>query len=764
MNSIESNLQQFITKATSWFKKLSKIKQYAIMAFSGFTFLLLLLYFLLIADVFGPVPGKSELRNVDVPQASLIFADDGTLLGKYFIENRTSVEFDDLSPYLVEALIVTEDERYWDHKGIDWRSMGRVFFKTIVKGQKSSGGGSTISQQLAKNLFGRTNSGRFYLLFDKLREWIIASRLEKLYSKQDLLAMYFNTVPFGQNAFGINAASSVYFNTTPDKLTIEEAATLVGMLKATTTYNPLSNSDNSEERRNLVLNLMVQKGTLSKDALDSLVQLPLLVRPTLEDHKKGLATFFRESLKQELAEILAGMTKDNGEPYNMFTDGLKIYTSLDYVMQTYAEESVAEHMPLLQASLRLDWGKERPWRQDSIFLMDLIQRTKRYEHSKQSGMTDKEILERFDLPVPMKVYTETGEKDTILSPVDSLWHYMELLQCGLLLTDLNGYVKAWVGGVDFSFNQFDHVKARRHIGSTMKPIVYATALECGIDPCMYFANERRNYREYENYSPKNVDARYGGDFSFAGALNRSINVIAVEVGLMAGIDKVIEKAKAMGLAGPIPSEPGIFLGGFDATLKEMVEAYSVFANSGSRSRVKMIKKIENRFGEPVFIQKEESVEKTRVLDTATAEIMIELLKGVVERGTGSNAKWTYVPYWQIAGKTGTSQNYADGWFVGFSPDLIGAAWVGASSPKIHFRSSIYGQSNKTALPLWGLTFKKIDRDSAKRYLDYRANKFKRPDFRLLQKLDCAPGAYPIEEETDESEESTEEENTETEDI
>lgn len=733
-------IKSVFQRVAAWFRAKPRWARILLGSAASVLLLLWLFYLLLIWDVFGPVPGRKALREIEMPEASEVYAADSALLGKYFIENRTNVAYDEIAPHVLEALIVTEDERFYQHSGVDFRSWMRVLFKTILGGDRSAGGGSTITQQLAKNLYGRKNIGRFSIVINKLREVIIARRLEKVYSKEEILTMYLNTVPFGSNAFGLRAAARRYFNTTPAALTVEEGATLIGMLKATTTYNPLVNQEKATERRNLVLQLMADKKMLRTWELDSLVRLPMEVRPFVEDHQRGIGRYFRESLRLELDELLKGMQKPSGETYNLYTDGLRIYTSLDTVMQRYADEAALEHMERLQREFDSEWRREDPWGNES-YITDQVRRTTRYRSLREQGFSDGEVDSILRLPVDMTVFTWQGPADTMLSPIDSIKHYARTLHCGMLVTDRQGFVKAWVGGIDFRFLKYDHVKARRQIGSTMKPVVYATAIEEGIDPCSFMENQVIIHQEFDNYTPKNVDARYGGQFTFAGALNRSINVIAVEVGIRAGIRNVINMAQQLGFKGPIPDEPGICLGGFDASLTELLEVYNTLSNRGRRTPVRTVLRIEDRHGNILVDFTREATARPQVLDTTTADMMLQLMKGVVERGTGASARWEYAPQWDLAGKTGTSQDYADGWFVGVTPDLLAGVWVGAESPLIHFRSSAYGQANHTALPIWGRFFRKITQDTEKRFDALLKARYPAADKTVRERLDCPPGWY-----------------------
>lgn len=720
----------------------------------------LIFYILLILGAFGPVPTKSELKRLETDEASIVIASDSTILGKYFIENRTNAAYDDISPFVFQALIATEDERFYSHNGIDYRALGRVFFKTILKQDKASGGGSTIHQQLAKNLFLRKNSGKIGLVLDKFREAIIARRLDKVYTKDEILVLYLNTVPFGSNAFGIRSAARRYFNTTPLHLTVEESATLIGMLKANTTYNPLTKTEKATERRNLVFKNMIQYGALEADQADSLFALPMVVRPIEEGHREGMGRYFRESIRYELDGILKDILKPDGTPYNLYTDGLQIYTAFDPVMQNYAREAVDAHLPVLQKEFYQEWRYEDPW-EDESYLFTQLSRAARYSSWEKEGLDSLEIDSLARKPIDMKVFSWSGMRDTMLSPLDSVAYYTTLLHCGMLVTDRQGFVKAWVGGIDFNNFKYDHVKSTRQIGSIVKPIVYAAAMEQGIEPCTFWPNEIRTYPEYDDYRPKNVDGRYGGEFSFAGALNRSINVIAVEVGLQAGLDNVISMAHKLGIKSEIPEEPGICLGGFEASLLEMVQVYGTLANRGKRMTVKTVLYIKDRFGNVIYENRGNiPTRQPDVLSPDIADVMTVLLKGVVERGTGANAKWSYIPQWDPAGKTGTSQDYADGWFMGYTPDLVAGVWIGAETPTIHFRTSYYGQANHTALPIWGQFFKKMDKDPEKRFETFRKKRFEPLTDAQRQLVNCAPGAYPEEElegeEGEDGEESEEE--------
>lgn len=754
MEEILSVVKGKLKSCRDWFRVQPGWRKGLILTPLSILVVVLVFYILLLLGAFGPVPSKSELKLLETDEASVVIASDSTILGKYYIENRTNAAYDDISPFVFQALIATEDERFYSHNGIDYRAWARVLFKTILKQDKASGGGSTIHQQLAKNLFLRKNSGKIGLVLDKFREAIIARRLDKVYTKDEILVLYLNTVPFGSNAFGIRSAARRYFNTTSLNLTVEESATLIGMLKANTTYNPLTKIEKATERRNIVLKNMIQFGYLEADQADSLYALPMVVRPIEEGHREGIGRYFRESIRFELDGILKDILKADGTPYNLYTDGLQIYTAFDPIMQTYAREAVDSHLPVLQKEFYQEWRAEDPWGDES-YLFTQLSRTNRYKNWEKEGADSLLIDSLARLPVAMKIFSWSGMRDTTLSPLDSVAYYTTLLHCGMLVTDRQGFVKAWVGGIDFNNFKYDHVKSTRQIGSIVKPIVYAAAMDQGIEPCTFWPNEIRTYPEYDEYRPKNVDARYGGEFSFAGALNRSINVIAVEVGLQTGLENVISMAHKLGINSEIPVEPGICLGGFEASLLEMVQVYGTFANRGKKMTVKTVLYIEDRFGNVIYDNRNEiPTRQPDVISQDIADVMTVLLKGVVERGTGANAKWSYIPQWDPAGKTGTSQDYADGWFMGYTPDLVAGVWIGAETPTIHFRTSYYGQSNHTALPVWGQFFRKLDKDPEKRFEAFKKKRFEPLTSTQRQLLDCLPGAYP-EEEGEEGEEGGE---------
>ncbi|MBR9922960.1 MAG: penicillin-binding protein [Bacteroidetes bacterium] len=704
---------------------------------AGGLFLLLLFVSLVYFGAFGKVPTYGDLREIQNYNASEVYSEDGTLLGKYYIENRTNADFEELSPFLIQALVATEDARFFDHHGIDFRALMRVFFKSVLMRDESSGGGSTLSQQLAKNLFKRKDHGFVSLPVNKVREMIVARRLERLYNKEELLRLYLNTVPFSENIFGIKLASQRFFGVSPDSLNMDQAAMLVGTLKATSYYNPVNHPDRVLERRNTVLYQMSRYGYIDTSLVDSLMQLPLGISYSPDVNRSGLAPYFREELRQELAALLKDYKKEDGTSYNLYTDGLKIYTTIDARMQQYAEESVAEQMKILQESFDQHW-KGRKAVPDKL-LTRMIERSERYKVWKDQGLSADSILARFERPVSMTVFDwDEGEKTVEWSPKDSVYYYMSLLQAGFVAMDQRtGKVRAWVGGIDQDYFKYDHVLASRQIGSTFKPVVYAAAIEKGIDPCKYRENKLVTYADYEGWTPQNADGKYENVYSMAGALQESVNAVAVDIFFETGMDTVRTMARDMGFDGDIPEVPSIALGAMEASLWEMIQVYGTIANQGYRPDPWYLVRIEDSAGNLIVdFQEYTEPDWTQVYSRQTGSIMIELLESVVDSGTARRLLYQYYVPGEIAGKTGTTQNQSDGWFMGFTPDLVAGAWVGADYPEVHWRSLSLGQGSNTALPIWGRFMRKVYKDPA--FKKWQYHKFADPDSTVVSILDCYP--------------------------
>ncbi len=698
---------------------------------------LFLLSVLVYLGAFGKLPSYADLKEIQNYTASQVISEDGKTLGKYYIQNRVNASIEEISPDVVNALVATEDARFFEHRGIDLRAWLRVLVKSVLLMDESSGGGSTLSQQLAKNLFPRENYWLFSTLINKMKETFTARRLERTYTKEELLNLYLNTVPFGEDIYGIKVAAQRFFGKSPRKLKTEEAAVLVGMLKANTYYNPVRNPENALTRRNVVLTQMVKYGYLDSADCDSLKQLPIEVTYYKEGHNEGLATYFREHLRLELEEILKDYTKPDGSAYNLYTDGLRIYTTINSRMQRYAEEAVQEHMAKLQKDLYNNWKKRAaPWGDESL-IQKAIKQSSRYQALKKEGYSEAQIEEIFNTPVAMRVFSwEEGEAERKWSPRDSIRYYLSILNTGFLVAEPgSGLVRAWVGGIAHQYFQYDHVKSRRQVGSTFKPIVYAAALENGMLPCEYTANEEVTYTEYNNWRPRNADNEYGGVYSMEGALSQSVNSVAVGIIMRAGIEETRNLAKKMGIGGYVPKEPSIALGTPDASLYEMIQVYGTFANRGRRPSLHYLDRIETADGKVIVkFRRPNANNFPQIISTDHADMMIKMMQAVVDSGTARRLRYEFGLWNDIAGKTGTTQNNSDGWFVGFTPKLVAGAWVGAETPQVHFRSTSLGQGGYSALPIWGRFMRKMYKDKALQNWHY--GKFTLPADSIAALMQC----------------------------
>jgi len=700
-----------------------------------FLFLISFALFILLvfAGAFGRIPTKQDLSSIRNPVASEVLASDGSLLGRYYIENRTNASIDEIPAHLIDALVATEDARFFKHKGIDPRAYVRVFVKSILLRDKSAGGGSTISQQLAKNLFPRRKSGALHILINKTRETIIALRLEKIYSKEDILVMYLNTVPFGENVYGIETAAERYFNTIPGQLSTTESATLIGMLKANTSYNPRLFPEHSMHRRNVVLSQMIKYGFLDEEIGIQMCESPLGLQYNKITYETGPAPYYREMLRQELGDWCEKTVKEDGTNYNLYTDGLKFYTTIDQDLQLYAEQAVIQHMSKLQEIFNRHWAGREPWGKNYRVVDDAMKRSDRYRSLKQSGLPDKEIRDRFEEEKEMALFGYNGEVHKNISPLDSIKYYLKLLNTGFLAMDPDdGAIKAWIGGIEFRYFKYDHVKSNRQIGSTFKPFVYLAALENGIDPFDYYANEKVTYHDYNDWTPANSDGEYGGYFSFEGALVHSVNTVSVQMIMQTGIDGVIELAHNMGITSPLPEVPSLALGAADLSLIEMVTAYSCLVNGGIPVHPYHVIRIEDSEGNILeeFVP-EESDEP--VFTGQNGMMMIHMLESVVDSGTARSLRNIFGLKGSIAGKTGTTQNNADGWFIGCTPELVAGVWVGAQDPAIHFRNTDLGQGAFMALPIWARFMQKVYKDPQFNYI--LASHFEEPTDYILAMAD-----------------------------
>lgn len=700
-------------------------------------FLLAFLLFLIVYLGFtGPVPSTDELQKIKNPVSTEVYSSDGRLLGRYYIENRSNVSFDQISPNVINALIATEDSRFYHHRGIDEIALLRVFFKSVLLQDHSSGGGSTLSQQIAKNLYPRKAFGPLTMPVNKLRESIIAYRLEKLYSKDEILALYLNTVPFAENTFGIGVASERFFNKTPLKLTVPEAATIIGMLKANNSYNPRKNPERSLERRNVVIDQMLKYSYLSEAEAKMYKAEPLDISYNLITYNEGPAPYLMEKLRPFLQSWCNDHQKEDQTVYNLYTDGLKIRTTIDFDMQLAAEDAVSDQMKNLQNLFNEHWRNANPWGNDQSVVFRAMKRSDRYRALKQNGIAEDQIKKVFNTPVSVSLFSWDGKKQQEMTPLDSIKYYLKILNTGFMALDpYSGELKAYIGGNDFRYFQYDHTISRRQVGSTFKPIVYLAALEAGISPDTYFANERKVYEEYDNWSPENSHDDYTGYYSMEGALSKSINTIAVEALMQTGISNVVDLAKRMGIDSELPEYPSLALGTASVSLQEMVCAYAEIVNGGRKITPYYLKAIESNSGQ-VLEEFQNIQPDEQVASPENCRIMTQMLKSVVNDGTGSAIRSVWGIDSEFAGKTGTTQDQADGWFVGMTPTLVAGAWVGGEDPSIHFRTLGTGAGGHTALPIVGQFFSQILRQS--KFQDMKYTTFNSPSEESLAMMNIPP--------------------------
>jgi penicillin-binding protein 1A len=688
--------------------------------------------------VLSQTPSKREVALIKNAVASEVYSADSVLLGRYFIQDRTEVKYENISPELIRALIATEDIRFFHHHGIDFRSLGRVLVKTLLLQDESSGGGSTITQQLAKNLFPRKSYWFASLPVNKFREAIIALRLEQIYSKKEILALYLNTIPFADNTYGIQAAAKRFFSTTAKDLTLPQAGVLVGMLKATYYYNPRLFPERARARRNVVFGQMQRYGYLSSSGADHLKRTALALDYQRTTFHEGLAPYFREHVKAELMEWCASHKKPDGTPYNLYTDGLKIYTTLDARLQQYAEQAVARQMSQLQDVFFDHWGKQKPWDGHEEIVMDGVRRSRRYKNLKDQGLSEEEIMKVFNTRIPMRYFSWDGEKELQASPLDSVKHHLQFLNAGFLAVEPHtGRILAWVGGINHDFFQYDHVResTKRQVGSIFKPIVFAMAIEKGIEPCELIPSERKTYinDEGEPWTPRNSNYDYGVDYTMRGALAYSVNTVSVKLIQRAGVDNTIHLARKLGITSEMPSDPSISLGSASISVMEMTGAYAALANDGMATHPYFIEAIRDRKGK-VYKVPHHAGSEQRALSSATTQLIRYMLKGVVQEGTASRLRWRYHIMNDVAGKTGTTQDNADGWFMAVTPQLVIGTWVGADDPRISFRSTYLGQGSNTALPMVAYFLDDVNKDPA--YKDIAEAKFPDLPYSLRRRLNC----------------------------
>ena len=709
-------------------------------------------FWLISAGKLGFMPTFEELENPNNRFASEVYFADGPIMNRYFEkENRKYIEYREIPQSVIDALIATEDVRFYDHSGVDVRGLFRVA-KGLLTANTSAGGGSTISQQLAKMLFPRESDlNVFELAIRKFREWVIAVRLEKSYTKEEILTMYLNKYDFLNLAVGISSAADIYFQVPLDSLKVEQAAMLIGMAKNSSYYNPVRRPELTLNRRNVVLSQMYKYDKITREECDSLKKLPLGLNFKRVDHKEGLATYFREYLRlfmtankpdrkryRDLSQFrldsivwetnpLYGWCKKNvkvdGSHYDLYSDGLKIYTTLDSRMQKYAEEAVREH---LSQDLQPLFDKEKVKKLRPPFSNDMtpaeieevldrsIRQSERYRVLSKQGMSFDEIRKTFDQPLEMQVFTWSGIRDTVMTPLDSIKHYKSFFRSGfMVMQPQTGYIKAYVGGPDYRYFQYDMVSTgKRQIGSTIKPILYTLAMQEGLGPCDQVLNVQQTFvlPDGTTWTPRNsTDKREGEMVTLKWGLANSVNNISGWVLKQFTPEAVVQMAHRMGITSFIDPVPAIFLGSSEVSVKEMVGAFSIYANKGVYNAPMMVTKIEDKYGNVLANFYPESRE---VITENTAFLMANLLQGVVDEGTGRRLRFRYGFKNQIGGKTGTTQNHSDGWFIGITPDLAGGVWVGAEDRSIHFQNLANGQGASMALPIWALFMQKVYADKS----------------------------------------------------
>jgi len=718
------------------------------------------LFYLASIGKFGEMPDFRQLENPKTNFASEIISSDNEVLGKYYFnDNRTPIKYEDINTKTVEALIATEDERFYSHPGIDLKATLRaiVFLNT-------RGGASTISQQLARQLFvGVRSRNIIQAVGQKIKEWVIAVELEKQYTKEEIITMYLNIYDFGYYGDGIKSASNIYFSKEPIDLKIEESAMLIGMLQNSSLYDPLRRPEITKNRRDLVLMQMAKNKYISENEKDSLQKIPLELNYTPQSHRQGLATYFRSYLRGFMKDWTDNNLKADGSKYNLYSDGLKIYTTINSKMQKYAEESVKEHMKNLQKEffIQNDTLSTAPFRdldedEEESIIERTMRRSERWRKARLSGKSADEIEEIFNVPTEMSIFSWEGDIDTVMAPIDSIRYYKHFLQAGMMsMNPKNGHVMAWVGGINYRNFQYDHVmQSKRQIGSTFKPFLYATAIDqlklspCDMLPDAIHCIEPYKYGNPDPWCPTNSSDKYGGMRTLSNALANSKNTISAQLIDRVGPRPVADLARNLGVSSNIPNVPAIALGTPDLSVYEMVGAYGAFANKGIYVKPIMVTKIEDRNGKIVF---QSTPETKDVLSEESSYVTLKLLEGVTKFGSGARLRHdipedernyvyknvvTGYPYKfdnAIAGKTGTTQNQSDGWFIGMVPNLVTGVWVGGEDRSIHFEEIAFGQGATMSLPIWGLFMKKCYEDEE---LGVSKEDFEEPE-NLTIELDCS---------------------------
>jgi penicillin-binding protein 1A len=677
----------------------------------------------------GYMPSMHELENPSSALASDVYASKGQkddiLIGRYYIQDRSTSKYEEISQNIFNALLATEDARFYEHSGIDPVATAAIPVY-ILTGKRR--GSSTITQQLAKNLFPRKNENMITIPFIKLKEWVMAVKLERNLTKNEIITLYLNTVPFSDNVYGIRNASMTFYNKTPDKVTVDEAAILVGMLKANTYYNPRRNPENAKNRRNIILNEMVENGFLKPDEAQELKEKPIALDYHKLDYHEGLAPYFRQVVEQQVKAAIKDLEKPDGEKYNIYRDGLKIYTTLDVDMQRHAEAAMEEHLTQLQKEFisQPSYANWSVWNRFNDILMKAVKSSGRYQAMKEMGMKEKEIMAEFKKPVRMKVFAwnKNREKDTTMSPLDSIKYTRLFLQAGFMAMDpFSGYVKAWVGGIDHNYFQYDHVNinAKRQVGSTIKPLLYTLAIDNGMSPCGSVETTPQSFPGLMKGAYNAGGSKYGA-LPMSKALALSINNAALYILKQVGVNAFVDFAHKCGVSSKMEPYPSAALGVSDISLYEMLWAYTMFPNGGINTEPLFITRIEDKNG---ILLKNFAPKSKELIGQTTAYRMVKMMQGVVDFGTGARMRRRYNIQGDIAGKTGTTNKQADAWFIGYTPQILCGAWVGCDDRVFRFGSERLGQGAAAALPIWAYFMRRVYADKSLGYTS--SSKFIAPE-------------------------------------
>ncbi|WP_435134619.1 penicillin-binding protein 1A [Formosa sp. A9] len=724
-------------------KKISKKKHWGFVVFKLLG-LGIVLFGLFVASIYiglwGKLPTRQALSDLKQAEASVVLDHNQELIGKYFVFDRQIIAFNDLPNYLVNGLVATEDARFYEHDGIDYQSFIRVFFKSLLLQDNSAGGGSTITQQLAKNLFGRKSYGFLSMPINKIKEMIVARRIEAVYSKNDIIALYLNTVPFSENTFGIESAAQRFFNTSTKNLSLSQAATLVGTLKANHSYNPRLFPERSQLRRDVVFQQMVKYGYLEENERLQLSNQPLEIDYHKFTYNEGLAPYFREQVRQQVLKILDSVNRADGTTYNLYKDGLSITTTLDYTMQEYAEAGMNKHMKVLQRQFEAAYGNNAPWLKNKTLIDELVKNLPQYKQLRSQKLSDGQILDSLQRKTKRPLFSYEGDTIVMASTIDSLKHYLKFLNTGFVAVNPHsGAVKSYVGGINFEHFKYDHVlTSKRQVGSTFKPFVYTAALESGMDPCTYFSLREVTYTGEKAWTPSNASSDEDDphmNYSLEKALSHSVNTIAVKVLEQVGIESVISQAKKMGINSALPEVPSLALGTAELSLLELTAAYTSYVNNSVAVTPYFIEKIEDKDGK-VLYQHQNSKALKPAFSDATRQTMLAFMQATVDEGTAKRLRSTYGLKNDLTGKTGTTQDNKDGWFMGVTPNLVMGSWVGNDNYNIGFSSTGIGQGANSALPIVANFLLKLNRNSE--YKTITQATFETPSNEVLEALDCNP--------------------------